>query len=125
MLNPKKIGFPFDCNNNFLFWSQMTVAFGFPYDQSIAIKYRIMWSFFPPNLLAQALNMFTDASSKPEGVGISWGRRADCPPDDSDCVMTIVSTHFKSQYLNINLHQHSFPFIFYPFSTIYIFVPFL
>ena len=103
MLNPKKIGFPFDCNNNFLFWSQMTVAFGFPYDQSIAIKYRIMWSFFPPNLLAQALNMFTDASSKPEGVGISWGRRADCPPDNSDCEMTIVSTHFKSQYLYINI----------------------
>ncbi|XP_030937873.1 ABC transporter A family member 2-like isoform X2 [Quercus lobata] len=69
--------------------NMMTVAFGFPYDQSFAIKYRILWSFFPPNLLAQALNMFTDASSQPEGVGISWGRRADCPPDDSDCVMTI------------------------------------
>ena len=84
-----------------------------------------MWSFFPPNLLAQALNMFKDASSQPEGVGISWDRQANCPPDGSDCVMTIVSTLFKSQYLNINLHQHSFPFIFYHFSTIYIFVLFL
>ncbi|KAM4107078.1 hypothetical protein ACB094_04G115600 [Castanea mollissima] len=71
------------------FITQITVAFGFPYDQSVAIKYRIMWSFFPPNLLAQALNVFKDASSQPEGVGISWGRRADCPPDGSDCVMTI------------------------------------
>ncbi|KAK4568284.1 hypothetical protein RGQ29_003887 [Quercus rubra] len=68
---------------------QITVAFGFPYDQSIAIKYRIMWSFFPPNLLAQALKMFKDASSQPEGVGISWDRQANCPPDGSDCVMTI------------------------------------
>ena len=84
-----------------------------------------MWSFFPPNLLAQALKMFKDASSQPEGVGISWDRQANCPPDGSDCVMTIVSTLFKSQYLNINLHQHSFPFIFYHFSTIYIFVLFL
>ena len=121
MLNPKKIGFPFDCNNNFLFWSQMIVAFGFPYDQSIAIKYRIMWSFFPPNLLAQALNMFTDASSQPEGVGISWGRRADCPPDDSDCVMTIVSTHFKSQYLYINIAFLLFSIIFPLFTFLFSF----
>ncbi|XP_030949383.1 ABC transporter A family member 2-like isoform X5 [Quercus lobata] len=47
------------------------------------------FSIFVIGFITQALNMFKDASSQPEGVGISWDRRADCPPDSSDCVMTI------------------------------------
>lgn len=94
----------------------MVTQFGFPYSQGIAMKARIMWSFFPPNLFAQALHLLLTATSNPKGVAISWSKRADCPPspddyppDNNDCVMTIVSTHFIAETLNIDSHQLSFP----------------
>ncbi|KAB5524858.1 hypothetical protein DKX38_022607 [Salix brachista] len=66
----------------------ITIA-GFPYKKSISAFLRLIWSFFPPNLLAQAVKLLSDATSTPEALGISWKGRSKCPPDTNDCVMTI------------------------------------
>lgn len=56
------------------------------------MKYRILWSFFPPNLLARAIVLLAQATANPQDIGISWSRRAKCPENYySDCLMTIVS----------------------------------
>ncbi|KAF9667756.1 hypothetical protein SADUNF_Sadunf15G0056500 [Salix dunnii] len=74
----------------FLFQVNMIVTIaGFPYKKSISAFLRFIWSFFPPNLLAQAVNLLSDATSTPEALGISWKGRSKCPPDTDDCVMTI------------------------------------
>lgn len=80
---------------------QLVTVFGFPYDESISRPYRIVWSFFPPNLLAKALNILADATSTPDDVGISWNRRAECAPDDYECVITIVSKLIEVQLPNV------------------------
>ena len=71
----------------------ITIA-GFPYKKSISSFLRFIWSFFPPNLLAKAVNLLSDATSTPEALGISWKGRSKCPPDTDDCVMTIVCNRF-------------------------------
>ncbi|XP_011047161.1 PREDICTED: ABC transporter A family member 2 [Populus euphratica] len=71
------------------FMTQIVTIAGFPYKKSISSFLRFIWSFFPPNLLAKAVNVLSDASSTPEALGISWKGRSKCPPDDDDCVMTI------------------------------------
>ncbi|XP_058110820.1 ABC transporter A family member 2-like [Magnolia sinica] len=83
------------------FLTQLVTGFGFPYDNNFSKTYRVIWSFFPPNLLAEALNILGDSTATPEDKGISWSRRAECPPNVSDCVITIddiykwlVSTFF-------------------------------
>ncbi|KAK4842799.1 hypothetical protein QYF36_000224 [Acer negundo] len=59
---------------------------GFPYNKRVQFKrYGVIWSLFPPNLLAQALNLLT---TNPK-VGVTWSERAKCPPDDAGCMMTI------------------------------------
>ncbi|PON57303.1 ABC transporter A, ABCA [Parasponia andersonii] len=67
----------------------LVTAFGFPYAKSISKQYRIIWSFFPPNLLAEALTLLAKATSTPQDLGISWSRRAKCTPNDDECVITI------------------------------------
>ncbi|KAJ0106704.1 hypothetical protein Patl1_17825 [Pistacia atlantica] len=62
---------------------------GFPYSEQFSNTYRIIWSLFPPNLLAEALKLFADATSSPGDIGISWSRRAECAPNDTECVITI------------------------------------
>ena len=62
----------------------------FPYNDNFADFYRIIWSLFPPNLLAGALRLLADATSTPQYQGISWSRRAECAPNDLECVITIV-----------------------------------
>ncbi|KAM2487738.1 hypothetical protein ACFX1W_039631 [Malus domestica] len=83
--------------------TQIVTAFGFPYDSTdFKMKYRILWSFFPPNLLARAIVLLAQVTANPQDIGISWSRRAKCPANDySDCLMTIngiykwlVSTFF-------------------------------
>lgn len=64
--------------------------FGFPYSDNFSDFYRIIWSLFPPNLLAEALSLLADATSTPQDPGINWSRRADCAPNDLECVITIV-----------------------------------
>ncbi|KAM6569736.1 hypothetical protein CsatB_017721 [Cannabis sativa] len=88
----------FFLNNNFivlffvffLFQLNMFVGvFGFPYMSKFSKLCQIIWSFFPPNLLAKALWLLSDATSSPEDVGISWSGRAMCTPNDEYCVITI------------------------------------
>ncbi|KAJ0048785.1 hypothetical protein Pint_15238 [Pistacia integerrima] len=62
---------------------------GFPYSEQFSNTYRIIWSLFPPNLLAEALKLLADATSSPGDIGISWSRRAECAPNDTECVITI------------------------------------
>ncbi|KAG5230027.1 ABC transporter family member [Salix suchowensis] len=71
------------------FMTQIITIAGFPYKKSISAFLRLIWSFFPPNLLAQAVKLLSDATSTPEALGISWKGRSKCPPDTNDCVMTI------------------------------------
>ncbi|KAF4375887.1 hypothetical protein F8388_004977 [Cannabis sativa] len=65
-------------------------VFGFPYMSKFSKLCQIIWSFFPPNLLAKALWLLSDATSSPEDVGISWSGRAMCTPNDEYCVITII-----------------------------------
>ncbi|XP_008240189.1 PREDICTED: ABC transporter A family member 2-like isoform X2 [Prunus mume] len=61
----------------------------FPSSRIKICSVRIVWSLFPPNLLAKALQMLAEATSTPKDIGISWSTRTKCGPnDDHDC-MTI------------------------------------
>ncbi|KAL5816488.1 hypothetical protein ACOSQ3_024866 [Xanthoceras sorbifolium] len=71
------------------FMTQLVTAFGFPYADEFSSTLRAVWSLFPPNLLAQALQLLATATSTPEDIGISWSRRAECAPNDTECVITI------------------------------------
>lgn len=56
-----------------------------------------MWSLFPPNLLAKALEILSGATSPPYDMGIKWSGITKCPPNETDCVITIVCYHIVSQ----------------------------
>ncbi|TXG50443.1 hypothetical protein EZV62_022967 [Acer yangbiense] len=74
----------------FLFELNMLVTvFGFPYADNFSTTLQTIWSLFPPNLLAQALQLLASATSTPEDIGISWSRRGECAPNDTECVITI------------------------------------
>lgn len=80
------------------YWSlQLVTAFGFPYSDNFSNTYRIIWSLYPPNLLAEAMQLLADATSTPQDIGISWSRRAECAPNDTECVITIVCKYFVVQ----------------------------
>lgn len=76
---------------------QLVTAFGFPYSDQFSNTYRTIWSLFPPNLLAEALQLLSDATETPQDIGISWRRRAECAPNDTECVITIVCNYFEDQ----------------------------
>ncbi|XP_068652265.1 ABC transporter A family member 2-like [Aristolochia californica] len=71
------------------FLTQLVTTFGFPYRNDFSKTYHAIWSLFPPNLLSKALSLLGDATSTPENPGISWTRRAECPFNDPNCVLTI------------------------------------
>lgn len=71
------------------FLTQLVTIFGFPYSHTFSSNLRAIWSLFPPNLLAEALNLLSGATSTPQDVGVSWSRRAECAPNDTECVITI------------------------------------
>ncbi|KAJ7956358.1 ABC transporter A family member 2 [Quillaja saponaria] len=71
------------------FLTQLVTAFGFPYKSSFKKYFQIIWSFFPPNLLAKALDLLSGATSTREDAGVSWSRRKECAPNDNECVITI------------------------------------
>ncbi|KAK9090668.1 hypothetical protein Sjap_023845 [Stephania japonica] len=71
------------------FLTQLVTTFGFPYNDIISKHWRVIWSLFPPNLLAKALDQLADATATPEGAGISWSRIAECPSTEFNCVITI------------------------------------
>ncbi|KAL3528348.1 hypothetical protein ACH5RR_007670 [Cinchona calisaya] len=81
--------------------TQLVTAFGFPFSNNFSNTYRIIWSIFPPNLLAQGLQLLSHATSTPGDPGVSWNRRTKCAPNDTECLITIndiyvwlVSTFF-------------------------------
>ncbi|XP_024171029.2 ABC transporter A family member 2 [Rosa chinensis] len=61
----------------------------FPYDIRTAKKYQIMWSFFPPNLLAKGLFILADATATSQDDGIRLSNIRKCGPNEPGCVMTI------------------------------------
>ncbi|CAI9264283.1 unnamed protein product [Lactuca saligna] len=65
----------------FLFQLNM-IGFAFMFSPTI-------WSFFPPNLLAKALQLLSDATSTPKDPGISWSRIGECAPNDNDCLINM------------------------------------
>ncbi|KAF4375889.1 hypothetical protein F8388_004979 [Cannabis sativa] len=69
--------------------TQAVTAFGFPYSSSISKPLRNIWSLFPPNLLAEALQLLVSATATPQDVGVSWSNRGKCAANDDDCVITI------------------------------------
>ncbi|KVH98695.1 ABC transporter A family member 2-like [Cynara cardunculus var. scolymus] len=71
------------------FLTQVVTVFGFPYSDSYPNAYRIIWSFFPPNLLAKVLQLLSDATAAPEDPGISWSGIGKCAPNDTDCLITV------------------------------------
>ncbi|GMJ04964.1 A. THALIANA ABC2 HOMOLOG 1, ABC2 homolog 1, ATP-binding cassette A2 [Hibiscus trionum] len=71
------------------FFTQIVTSVGFPYDDTFSQTLQNIWSLFPPNLLAQALNILSDATNTPQDIGVSWSRRTECAPNDEDCVITI------------------------------------
>ncbi|KAK9040034.1 hypothetical protein V6N11_015214 [Hibiscus sabdariffa] len=71
------------------FFTQIVTSAGFPYSDTFSQTLQNIWSLFPPNLLAQALNILSDATSTPQDIGLSWSRRTECAPNDDDCVITI------------------------------------
>ncbi|KAL5220999.1 hypothetical protein ABZP36_025712 [Zizania latifolia] len=71
------------------FLTQLVTTFGFPYSTSYQKSYRTIWSLFPPDVFAQALNILGKATATPEDKGISWNQRGKCQSFETDCVITI------------------------------------
>ncbi|XP_012080230.1 ABC transporter A family member 2 isoform X2 [Jatropha curcas] len=76
------------------FFTQLVTVFGFPYDIKVSNIARYIWSLFPPNLLAVAVDALAEATATPEDVGISWSGRKRCADDADDdagdeCVISI------------------------------------
>lgn len=95
-----------------LFLLQLVTAFGFPYSDQYSSIYRIIWGFFPPNLLAVGLNLLADATSSPGDPGVSWSERTKCVAnDDTDCLISIVCS--ESQLIIVFFIAFScvFPYI--------------
>lgn len=69
--------------------TQVVTQFGFPYSQRFSRTYMVIWSLFPPNLLAKALQMLTDATATHQDPGMRWKGRTRCAPNDDECVLTM------------------------------------
>lgn len=67
----------------------LVTQFGFPYSTNFSTTARFIWSFYPPNILAEAISLLQNAASSPQDPGVSWSGRTRCAPGDSDCVVTI------------------------------------
>lgn len=84
---------------------QIVTAAGFPYNDSIGLIFRIVWSLFPPNLLAKALEILASATSPPHDTGIKWSGITKCSPSEMDCVITIVWNHIVTQSQSFTVVQ--------------------
>ncbi|XP_010931289.1 ABC transporter A family member 2 isoform X2 [Elaeis guineensis] len=71
------------------FLTQLVTTFGFPYTDSFSKTYRVIWSLFPPNLLAKALDLLGNATATSQDKGISWKGRGECTAHEPDCVINI------------------------------------
>ncbi|OIW17017.1 hypothetical protein TanjilG_00177 [Lupinus angustifolius] len=89
--------FPFFLKNSFgiLFFvfflfelSMIVVGAGIPYIFGFSTTFRVIWSFFPPNTFAQALQVLSSAVQTPEDHGLRWSDRGKCGPYEF-CYLTI------------------------------------
>ncbi|URD75953.1 ABC transporter [Musa troglodytarum] len=71
------------------FLTQLVTVGVFPYSSNFSKIYRVVWSLFPPNLLAKALGLLGNATATSEGKGISWHNRGECTTFEPNCVITI------------------------------------
>ncbi|XP_039005388.1 ABC transporter A family member 2-like isoform X2 [Hibiscus syriacus] len=71
------------------FFTQIVTSAGFPYSHTFSRTLQNIWSLFPPNLLAEALNLLSEATNTPQDIGVSWSRRTECAPNDDECIITI------------------------------------
>lgn len=69
---------------------QLVTIFGFPYDKKFSTGLRAIWSLFPPNVFAAALNYLGLATSTAQDPGIKWKDRSKCSYRSEDCVLTMV-----------------------------------
>lgn len=69
---------------------QLVTIVGFPYDKKFSKTLRGLWSLFPPNVFAAALNYLGQATSTAQDPGIQWKDRAKCSYRSEDCVLTMV-----------------------------------
>ncbi|CAL0319927.1 unnamed protein product [Lupinus luteus] len=67
---------------------QIVVEAGVPYLLDFSKTFRIIWSFFPPNTFAQALQVLSSAVQTPEDHALRWSDRGKCAPYDF-CYLTI------------------------------------
>lgn len=71
------------------FLTQLVTIVGFPYDKKFSKTLRGLWSLFPPNVFAAALNYLGQATSTAQDPGIQWKDRAKCSYRSEDCVLTM------------------------------------
>lgn len=71
------------------FLTQLVTIFGFPYDKKFSKALRSLWSLFPPNVFAEALNYLGLATSTAQDPGIKWKDRSKCSYRSEDCVLTM------------------------------------
>ena len=102
------------------FLLQIITTNGFPYSDNFSSGLQNVWSLFPPNLLAQALKLLSDATATPEDIGVSWSKRTKCAPNDEECVITIVCPQFPF-ILFLQASHFLFPFCINcsPFVTLF------
>ena len=70
---------------------QLVTIFGFPYSRNISKMCQIIWSFFPPNLLAKALFLLIKASSSSQDYAFLLTKPANCVSNNiSFDIITII-----------------------------------
>ncbi|KAJ8428688.1 hypothetical protein Cgig2_032268 [Carnegiea gigantea] len=69
--------------------TQVVMQFGFPYSEKFSRTYKVIWSLFPPNLLAKALQMLTNATTTHQDPRMRWKGWTRCAPNDDECVLTM------------------------------------
>ncbi|KAL3716504.1 hypothetical protein ACJRO7_008150 [Eucalyptus globulus] len=96
------------------FLTQLVMVNGFPYGQGYGNGYRTIWSLFPPNLLAEAVKLLSQATSTHDDPGISWSRHEKCAPNNTEGVISIVCSISEVQIMTsiYGLWQLSVWFIF-------------
>ncbi|KAJ1691633.1 hypothetical protein LUZ63_015788 [Rhynchospora breviuscula] len=75
------------------FLTQLVATTGFPYSSSHKKLYRIIWSFFPPNIFAKAISSLDAATLITEEPGVSWSKISRCTSNEPDCVITIETIY--------------------------------
>ncbi|KAK9104978.1 hypothetical protein Scep_021822 [Stephania cephalantha] len=92
------------------FLTQLVTTFGFPYNDIISKRWRVIWSLFPPNLLAKALDQLADATATTEEGCLSICRSLippldDVSPDDDDVLEeeVLVKKHVTEDAIDPNV----------------------